>query len=86
MVNIDVSQWSVLVPLLFFILISDVDCELVEASASSFQDDMRILMGLGSEEDRYKMQQELNKVYHCANNNCANSILGYIYEYNLNHK
>ena len=31
--------------------------------------DTRILMAIGSDEDRYKMQQELNKVYQWANNN-----------------
>ena len=55
--------------LLSLILISDVDCALDEASESSFVDDTIILIAIGSDEDRYKMQQELNKVYHWANNN-----------------
>ena len=55
--------------LLFLIIIGDVDCELVESSESSFVDDTMILIAIGSDEDRYKMQQELNKVYHWANNN-----------------
>ena len=64
-----VPQGSVLGPLLFLILISDIDCQLVRSHASSFADDTRVVMNVGSEADVAVLQEELRKVYEWAENN-----------------
>ena len=64
-----VPQGSVLGPLLFLILISDIDCQLTRSHASSFADDTRVVMSIGSEADVAVMQEELRKVYKWAEDN-----------------
>ena len=68
-VSSGVPQGSVLGPLLFLILMSDIDCDLSRASASSFADDTRIIMCISEREDHLMMQDELQKVYRWANEN-----------------
>ena len=64
-----VPQGSVLGPLLFLIVISDIDYNLTSAHASSFADDTRVVMKIESEEDEAEMQRELEKIYEWAEQN-----------------
>ena len=64
-----VPQGSVLGPLLFLIMISDIDRDLVKAKASSFADDTRVLMRVDCEDDNMEMQQEINKIYDWTDEN-----------------
>ena len=64
-----VPQGSVLGPLLFLVLISDIDSDIVEAFLSSFADDTRIGMSVMTEDDISVLQCELNKVYAWAATN-----------------
>ena len=65
-VNSGVPQGSVLGPLLFLVLISDIDANLNSASASSFADDTRVIMPIKCDGDRLQMQQDLSNVYKWA--------------------
>jgi len=64
-----VPQGSVIGPLLFLILIGDIDKEVAHAFLSSFADDTRIGKGIASSEDAILLQQDLNKVYQWASTN-----------------
>ena len=64
-----VPQGSVIGPLLFLILIGDIDSEVANAFLSSFADDTRIGMGISSQEDVSLLQEDLNKVYQWATTN-----------------
>ena len=64
-----VPQGSVLGPLMFLILISDIDNGIVESFLSSFADDTRLGKSVSSEEDANILQGDLNKVYEWANIN-----------------
>ena len=68
-VNSGVPQGSVLGPLLFLVLISDIDANLNSASASSFADDTRVIMPIKCDGDRLQMQQDLSNVYKWAEDN-----------------
>ena len=61
-----VPQGTVLGPLLFLVHIGDIDSTLRYATASSFADDTRIMMKVGSSEDCNKLQQDLESVYQWA--------------------
>ena len=65
-----VPQGTALGPLLFLIFVADVDSQLVYARASSFADDTRVVLGISCNEDRIKMQRDLEAIYHwCEQNN-----------------
>ena len=64
-----VPQGSVLGPLLFLILIGDIDQDVATSFLSSFADDTRIGHGITSEEDMRQLQADLNSVYSWAVNN-----------------
>ena len=64
-----VPQGSVIGPLLFLVLLGDIDNEVAQAFLSSFADDTRIGMGIASEEDANLLQQDLSRVYQWAHTN-----------------
>ena len=64
-----VPQGSVLGPLLFLILIGDIDAEIVSSFLSSFADDTRIGHVVSSDEDRAALQADLQRVYGWAASN-----------------
>ena len=81
-----VPQGSVLGPLLFLILISDIDKDIVDSFLSSFADDTRIGKSVSSEEDASGLQGDLNKVYEWAtlNNMSFNNSKFELLRYGLN--
>ena len=64
-----VPQGSVLGPLLFLILLGDIDKEVAHAYISSFADDTRSVMGVTSEEDIQALQSDVNSIYEWADEN-----------------
>ena len=64
-----VPQGSVLGPLIFLVLIGDIDKEVVHAFLSSFADDTRVGCGIESDEDVKLLQQDLEAVYRWATTN-----------------
>ena len=58
-----VPQGSVLGPLIFLVLIGDIDKEVVQAFLSSFADDTRVGLGIDTDEDVDLLQQDLERVY-----------------------
>ena len=70
-----VPQGSVLGPLLFLVLIGDIDKEVMEAFLSSFADDTRVGKGISTPADTVLLQSDLNAVYNWSviNNMLFNS-------------
>ena len=64
-----VPQGSVLGPLLFLIMISDIDADLKYAFISSFADDTRISNSIHEQIDTVHLQNDLQTVYAWAKNN-----------------
>ena len=64
-----VPQGTVLGPILFLIFIGDIDEEIVNAHASSFADDTRILLSVSCDDDMEKMQTDLNLIYNWSDCN-----------------
>ena len=64
-----VPQGTVLGPILFLLFLGDIDRELVYAKASSFADDTRVVMEIGTHEDQAVLQENLRKLYWWANLN-----------------
>ena len=69
LVHSGVPQGSSLGPLLFLIMVSDIDSTVNHASVSSFADDTRMLMIICREEDCAKMQDDLIEIYNWASTN-----------------
>ena len=57
-----VPQGSVLGPLLFLVLLSDIDQDVAKAYASSFADDTRVVLGTNSKEDTEELQKDLDSI------------------------
>ena len=64
-----VPQGSVLGPLLFLVLISDIDSNITSAFLSSFADDTRVAKGIISEDDVIALQSDLQAIYRWAEEN-----------------
>jgi len=64
-----VPQGSVIGPILFLILIGDIDEQIRNSFLSSFADDSRIGKGIKSPEEAAQLQQDLIKVYNWAEAN-----------------
>jgi hypothetical protein len=64
-----IPQGSVIGPLLFLILIGDIDKNVVHSFLSSFADDTRIGMAISSPQDAQLLQQDLEAVYRWAEEN-----------------
>ena len=70
-----VPQGSVIGPLLFLVLISDIDEGIYNSFVSSFADDTRVGCGIASAEDAANLQEDLERIYSWAvtNNMLFNS-------------
>ena len=68
-VKYGVPQGSVIGPLLFLILIGDINADLEHSFLSSFADDTRTAMGVSNLRDVSLLQSDLEKVYKWARNN-----------------
>ena len=64
-----VPQGTVLAAILFIIMISDIDKDIIRCIVSCFADDTRINMKVKTEEDKKAMQEDLNKIYRWAEEN-----------------
>ena len=58
-----VPQGTVLGPVLFFILMSDIDKDISESNVVSFADDTRIYHQIDSDDSTNQLQTDLNKMY-----------------------
>jgi exonuclease III len=67
-----VPQGSVLGPLLFLIMIADIDSDLQNSRATSFADDTRISRRIATEDDVLLLQGDLDNVLHWAVSNNMN--------------
>ena len=67
-----VPQGSVLGPLLFLILIGDIDKDVAASFLSSFADDTRVGKGISSDKDVKLLQADLNSIYKWSAENNMN--------------
>ena len=68
-VSSGVPQGSVLGPLLFLVLIGDIDKDITSTFVSSFADDTRVAKGISSVEDVETLQLDLQSIYEWAEEN-----------------
>ena len=66
-----VPQGSVIGPLLFLIMIRDIDEAIATSSVASFADDTRVSCGVSSNDDTQMLQADLNQIYRWAQANNA---------------
>ena len=71
-----VPQGSVLGPIIFLILLGDIDDEIVNSIVKSFADDTRTTKSVKSTEDTILLQNDLNLIYKWTKQN--NMLLNYI--------
>ena len=64
-----VPQGSVLGPLIFLILMADIDVNVYHSLLKSFADDTRVMKGVSGVNDASKLQTDLNNVYKWADEN-----------------
>ena len=64
-----VPQGSVLGPLLFLIMMADIDKELIHSFLSSFADDTRVGLSVKSVQDVKSLQDDLDRIYKWAEEN-----------------
>ena len=64
-----VPQGTVLGPLLFLIMINDIDENITESMISIFADDTRLTKVINQEADLEKFQEDLEKLYNWAETN-----------------
>ena len=65
-VHSDVPQGTVLGPLLFIILMGDINCSISSSSIVGFADDTRLYHGISNVDDYSFLQNDLNSVYDWA--------------------
>ena len=58
-----VPQGTVLAALLFIIMLSNIDEDIKECIVRCFADDTRVSKKIEKEEDKKKLQDDLNKIY-----------------------
>lgn len=68
-VKSSVPQGTVLAPLLFLILISDIDSQVEHCWVSSFADDTKVSLGIETIDDIERLQTDLNTVFQWAREN-----------------
>lgn len=61
-----VPQGSVLGPLLFLIMIGDIDHELIQTIIRTFADDTKVIKEISSADDQVRLQDSLNQIYKWA--------------------
>ena len=66
-----VPQGSVIGPLLFIIMLNDIDINIQTSIVSSFADDTRVMKGVRDADDISNLQSDLNLIYAWADNNNA---------------
>ena len=83
-----VPQGSVLGPLIFLILIGDIDDDVAEAIVKSFADDTRATKSVSSIQDTITLQQDLNKIYKWSDiaNMVLNDIKFELLRYGINNE
>ena len=64
-----VPQGTVFGPLLFLIMIADIDKDVSASKLVSFADDTRLYSGVGDVTDCDNLQLDLNAVYDCSSSN-----------------
>ena len=69
LVKSGVPQGSVIGPLLFLVLIADIDAKMLNAVVSSFADDTKASKDISSRKDATDLQDDLDRIYQWAVDN-----------------